>query len=129
MLTPSLMHHLSIVPDFRQAWKVQHQLSDILFLTVCAVICGAEGWDEIEDFGHAKLDFLRQYGDFEAGVPSHDTLARVMALVNAEQLQSAFAEWMKACHDVTPPYSRRYRIARYDPMACRLRLPPAAVVA
>ncbi|WP_168017049.1 transposase family protein, partial [Halomonas salinarum] len=44
MLTPSLMHHLSIVPDFRQAWKVQHQLSDILFLTVCAVICGAEGW-------------------------------------------------------------------------------------
>ena len=66
------MHHLSIVPDFRQAWKVQHQLSDILFLTVCAVICGAEGWDEIEDFGHAKLDFMRQYGDFEAGVPSHD---------------------------------------------------------
>jgi len=87
MLTPSLMHHLSIVPDFRQAWKVQHQLSDILFLTVCAVICGAEGWDEIEDFGHAKLDFLRQYGDSEASVPSHDTLARVMALVNAEQLQ------------------------------------------
>jgi predicted transposase YbfD/YdcC len=42
------MHHLSIVPDFRQAWKVQHQLSDILFLTVCAVICGAEGWDEIQ---------------------------------------------------------------------------------
>jgi predicted transposase YbfD/YdcC len=101
MLTPSLMHHLSIVPDFRQAWKVQHQLSDILFLTVCAVICGAEEWDEIEDFGHAKLDFLRQYGNFEAGVPSHDTLARVMALVNAEQMQSAFAEWMKACHDVT----------------------------
>ncbi len=41
MLTPSLMHHLSIVPDFRQAWKIRHQLSDILFLTVCAVICGA----------------------------------------------------------------------------------------
>ncbi|RAR56801.1 DDE family transposase [Onishia taeanensis] len=91
MLTPSLMHHFSIVPDFRQAGKVQHQLSDILFLTVCAVICGAEGWDEIEDFGHAKLDFLSQYGDFGAGVPSHDTLARVMALVRAEQLQSAFA--------------------------------------
>ena len=60
MLTPSLMDHLSIVPYFRQAWKVQHQLSDILFLTVCAVICGAEGWDEIEDFGNAKLDFISQ---------------------------------------------------------------------
>lgn len=101
MLTPSLMHHLSIVPDFRQAWKIRHQLSDILFLTVCAVICGAEGWEEIEDFGHAKLDFLRQYGDFSEGVPSHDTLASVMALINATQLQKAFADWMKACHEAT----------------------------
>lgn len=101
MLTPSLMHHLSIIPDFRQAWKIKHQLSDILFLTVCAVICGAEGWEEIEDFGHEKLGFLCQYGDFESGVPSHDTLARVMALINAKQLQTAFADWMKACHDAT----------------------------
>ena len=78
------MHHLSVFPDFRQAWKVQHELSDILFLIVSAVICGAEGWNKIEDFGHAKLNFLRQYGDFSAGAPSHYTLARVMALVNAE---------------------------------------------
>ncbi|WP_276605694.1 transposase family protein [Onishia niordana] len=80
------MHHLSIVPDFRQAWKVHHQLSDILFLTVFAVICGDEGWDEIGDFGHAKLDFLSQYGDFGAGVSSYDAMARMMALVSAEQL-------------------------------------------
>lgn len=101
MLTPSLMQHLSIIPDFRQAWKIRHRLSDILFLTVCAVICGAESCEEIEDFGHAKLDFLRQYGDFSEGVPSHDTLARVMALINATQLQQAFANWMKACHEAT----------------------------
>jgi len=101
MSVPSLLHYLSIIPDFRQPWKVQHQLSDILFLVVCAVIFGSEGWDEIEDFGHSKLDFLRQYGSFADGIPSHDTLARVMALINADQLQIAFAEWMKACHDVT----------------------------
>ena len=101
MSTPSLFEYLSVVPDFRQPWKVQHQLSDILFLVVCAVICGAEGWDEIEDFGHAKLDFLRQYGDFSDGIPSQDTLARVMALINAKRLQTAFSEWMMACHDTT----------------------------
>lgn len=101
MLVPSLLHYLSIIPDFRQSWKMQHQLSDILFLVVCAVICGSEGWNEIEDFGHSKLDFLRQYGNFTDGIPSHDTLARVMALINVDQLQIAFAEWMKACHDVT----------------------------
>ena len=101
MSAPSPLHYLSIIPDFRQSWKVQHQLSDILFLVVCAVICGSEGWDEIEDFGHSKLDFLRQYGNFTDGVPSHDNLARVMALINADQLQIVFAEWMKACHNVT----------------------------
>ena len=101
MSAPSLLHYLSIIPDFRQSWKVQHQLSDILFLVVCAVICGSEGWDEIEDFGHSKLDFLRQYGNLADGIPSHDTLARVMALIYADQLQIAFAELIKACHDVT----------------------------
>ncbi len=60
-----LMEHISITPDYRQAWKVVHKLSDILLLTICAVISGAEGWEDIEDFGETHLDFLKQYGDFE----------------------------------------------------------------
>jgi hypothetical protein len=56
---PSLLHYLSIIPDFRQSRKAQHQLSGILFLVVCAVICGSGEWDEIKDFGHSKPDFLR----------------------------------------------------------------------
>jgi predicted transposase YbfD/YdcC len=92
MSAPSLLHYLSVVSDFRQSWKVQHQLSDILFLVVCAVICGSEGWDEIEDFGRSKLYFMREYGNFTGSIPSHDTLTRVMTLINAEQLQTAFAQ-------------------------------------
>ncbi len=53
-----LMEHISIIPDYRQAWKVEHKLSDILLLTICAVISGAEGWEDIEDFGETHLDFL-----------------------------------------------------------------------
>ncbi|STH73732.1 transposase IS4 family protein [Escherichia coli] len=60
-----LMEHISIIPDYKQAWKVEHKLSDILLLTICAVISGAEGWEDIEDFGETHLDFLKQYGDFE----------------------------------------------------------------
>ncbi|BDI35297.1 transposase, IS4-like family protein [Escherichia coli 1.2741] len=63
-----LMEHISIIPDYRQAWKVEHKLSDILLLTICAVISGAEGWEDIEDFGETHLDFLKQYGDFENGI-------------------------------------------------------------
>lgn len=73
-----LMEHISIIPDYRQPWKVEHKLSDILLLTICAVISGAEGWEDIEDFGNAHFDFLKQYGDFEYGIPVHDTIARVV---------------------------------------------------
>ncbi|STM18107.1 transposase IS4 family protein [Escherichia coli] len=65
MKLKKLMEHISIIPDYRQAWKVEHKLSDILLLTICAVISGAEGWEDIEDFGETHLDFLKQYGDFE----------------------------------------------------------------
>ena len=76
-----LMEHISIIPDYRQAWKMEHKLSDILLLTICAVISGAEGWEDIEDFGETHPDFLKQYGDFENGIPVHDTIARVGNLV------------------------------------------------
>ncbi len=77
-----VMEHISIIPDYRQAWKVEHKLSDILLLTICAVISGAEGWEDIEDFGETHLDFLKQYGDFENGIPVHDTIARVVSCIS-----------------------------------------------
>ncbi|RCA54511.1 ISAs1 family transposase, partial [Escherichia coli] len=55
-----LMEHISITPDYRQAWKVEHKLSGILLLTIFAVISGAESWEDIEDFGETHLDFLKQ---------------------------------------------------------------------
>ncbi len=54
-----LMEHISIIPDYRQTWKVEHKLSDILLLTICAVISGAEGWEDIEDFGEIHPDVLK----------------------------------------------------------------------
>ncbi len=81
-----LMEHISIIPDYRQAWKVEHKLSDILLLTICAVISGAESWEDIEDFGETHLDFLKQYGDFENGIPVHDTIARVVSTTIPELL-------------------------------------------
>ncbi|MGG7388632.1 transposase family protein, partial [Escherichia coli] len=49
--------HISIIPDYRQTWKVKHKLSDILLLTIYAVVSGAAGWDDIEDFGETHPDF------------------------------------------------------------------------
>lgn len=93
-----LMEHISITPDYRQPWKVEHKLSDILLLTICAVISGAEGWEDIEDFGNAHFDFLKQYGDFEYGIPVHDTIARVVACINPKKFHECFINWMRDCH-------------------------------
>ncbi len=84
-----LMEHISIIPDYRQAWKVEHKLSDILLLTICAVISGAESWEDIEDFGETHLDFLKQYGDFENGIPVHDTIARLYPVSVLQNFTSA----------------------------------------
>ena len=93
-----LMEHISIIPDYRQAWKVEHKLSDILLLTICAVISGAEGWEDIEDFGETHPDFLKQYGDFEHGIPAHDTIARVVSCISPAKFHECFINWMRDCH-------------------------------
>ena len=97
----SLLDHISVIRDPRQSWKVEHTLSDIIFLTISAVIAGAEGWEDIQDFGEDNLEWLQQYGDFENGIPVHDTIARVMNLISSKQLQKCFAAWMKDCHEAT----------------------------
>ena len=97
----SLFDHISIIKDPRQKWKVAHTLSDILFLSIVAVIAGAEGWEEIEDFGKDKLEWLQKYGDFTNGIPVHDTIARVISMLNPKQFQSCFIAWMNDCHSVS----------------------------
>ncbi len=99
-----LMEHISIIPDYRQAWKVEHKLSDILLLTICAVISGAEGWEDIEDFGETHLDFLKQYGDFENGIPVHDTIARVVSCISPAKFHECFINWMRDCHSSDDKY-------------------------
>lgn len=93
--------HFQIIKDYRQESKVEHKLSDIILLTICGVLSGHDGWDGIIDFGNARLDFLKRYGHFEAGIPSADTLSRVMGMINPVALQRSFIAWMKDCHILT----------------------------
>ncbi len=75
-----------------------HKLSDILLLTICAVISGAEGWEDIEDFGETHLDFLKQYGDFENGIPVHDTIARVVSVSVLQNFTNCLLTgWVSVC--------------------------------
>jgi len=88
--------HFSVIEDPRIERCKKHQLIDILFLSVCAVLTGAEGWEDIEDFGLAKLDWLRKYLPFENGIPKHDTIARVLSRLNANSIQTCFIQWVQS---------------------------------
>lgn len=96
-----LFKYFSNIEDTRQQGKVDHKLFDILFLTISAVVAGCQGWEEIEDFAHDRLDWLRKYVPFEKGIPCHDTIARVISKIDMDVFQSCFAQWMQACHTAT----------------------------
>ena len=67
---------------------------DILFLTLCAVICGMNDWEAIEEWGQARQDWLRHFVALDNGIPSHDTLARVFAALDSARFEQCFVRWM-----------------------------------
>src|SRR5260370_37183647 len=67
-----------------------YRLRDIIILAICGVLCGAEGWVEIEEFGKAKEAFFTELLDLSNGMPSHDTFGRVFALIDPKQFEASF---------------------------------------
>ena len=96
-----LTDHFADVEDPRQASKVTYKLFDVLFLNLTAVISGAEGWEEIEDFGHLRLKWLKKYGDFSHGIPVHDTIARLVCRIDPQTFHQRFIQWMQATEKLT----------------------------
>ena len=95
-MSATFLTHFDSISDPRIERCKKHNLMDILLLAISAVMSGSEGWEDIENFGHIKLDWLRQYGSFEAGIPRHDTIARVMCRLNSDEIESAFQSWISS---------------------------------
>jgi DDE_Tnp_1-associated len=72
----------------------RHRLRDIIILAICGVICGAEGWVGIEEFGKAKEAFFTELLDLPNGIPSHDTFGRVFGLIDPKQFEASFVQWV-----------------------------------
>jgi predicted transposase YbfD/YdcC len=92
----SIREHFGTIDDPRIDRTKDHGLLDIIVIAICAVICGAESWPDVVAFGKAKLDWLRKYLDLPNGIPSHDTFRRVFMLLDAEQFQPSFLNWVRA---------------------------------
>ena len=75
----SLLKHFEKLEDPRTDYLIEHKLLDIIGITICAVICGAETWVEIEEYGISKFEWLKKFLKLPNGIPSHDTISRLFA--------------------------------------------------
>ena len=95
------LRYFAELPDPRVDRTKKHTLSDILGVTLCAVICGADSFEEIERFGDAREDWLKQFFPLENGIPSHDTFNRVLAALDRKVFAACFGRWMTDLCTVT----------------------------
>jgi len=90
----SILHHFSEIEDPRIDRQKKHQLPDIFFITLCAVISGADNWVMIEEFGKAKEEWFTEQLGLKHGIPSHDTFGTVFAALDTEQFSHCFSRWV-----------------------------------
>lgn len=100
-MSATFLKYFNSISDPRIERCKKHNLLDILLLAISAVMSGSEGWEDIENFGHIKLDWLRQYRPFEAGIPRHDTIARVICRLKADEIEHAFQSWISSLVETT----------------------------
>jgi len=100
-MSATFLKHFNSITDPRIERCKKHELIDILLLAISAVISGAQGWEDIEDFGHLKLDWLKRYGAFNAGIPRHDTIARVICRLKSDEIEHAFQSWISSLIETT----------------------------
>jgi len=79
----------------------RHKLLDIVVIAICAVICDADGWEDMQRFGQAKRQWLKGFLELPNGIPSHDTFGRVFARLDPEQFEACFRSWIQAVMEVT----------------------------
>ena len=82
--------------DPRVLGRSQYYLSDILTIVLCAVISGADGFNDIEMFARCKEPFFRTFLELPNGIPSHDTINRVMSMLSPDEFSKCFADWVKS---------------------------------
>jgi predicted transposase YbfD/YdcC len=97
----SIRSHFRSLKDPRRPHRQLHRLIDIITMALCAVICGAESWEDVEKYGKSKSAWLASFLELPNGIPSHDTFERVFARLDPRIFQRCFVNWLRAVSQAT----------------------------
>ena len=97
----NIAKHFEGLQDPRTGNAKQHIFLETLIMVICAVICGADGWSDVELFAKNKKAWLKTFLNLPKGISSHDTFGRVFALIKPEEFQKRFIEWVRAIEELT----------------------------
>lgn len=100
MTTTSITDYFSRLTDPRIERTKRHHLIDIISIALCGIICGADSWVDIEEFGKSKEGWLRNFLALPNGIPSHDTFGEVFSRLDADEFQSGFMAWVEQVNTV-----------------------------
>ena len=100
--------HLDCINDPRQH-NIRHKLFDILVISLCATICGADSWIQIAEYGRSRFDWFKQFLELPNDIPSHDTFGRLFAMLDPKEFQTFFTRWTQ---DLTE--SLKYKVVAID---------------
>lgn len=97
----SIAEHFGNIKDIRIERGKKHKLIDIITISICAVVCGADGWIDIEMYGIARKKWLSKFLELPNGIPSHDTFARVFSQIIPDEFNKSFLSWVKGISKIT----------------------------
>ena len=92
----ALEEYFASLPDPRIERCRRHKLIDIVTIAICTLLCGGEGFTDMEEFGHSQREWLETFLELPSGIPSHDTFGRVFARLAPREFAACFASWARA---------------------------------
>ena len=99
-MNEGFLDFFSDLPDNRDQRYVCHPVEEILLVVLCGVICGCDGWEDFELFGHQKLEFLKKFLPFKNGIPSDDTFRRFFRSMDYKEFEKRFRAWVTSLRHV-----------------------------